>query len=302
VSVENIPYIGEAFALATAVVWAFGVVMFRRSGETVHPVALNMFKNVLAVLLFVPTMWLLGDELLWQAPRADYLLLLASGVLGIGIADTLYFYCLNLIGASRTAIVACMYSPSMIAMSVMILGETLTPLQITGAVLVISAVLTAIEKKGGNKSGISRRDLLLGIMFGVLAVSSTAVSIVMIKPLLNDSPVLWVTMIRLVGGILFLAVYLALVRKRREIMASLLVSRGWKYTLAGSFFGTYLAMSVWIAGMKFTQVSTAAVLNQTSNLFVFIFAAFILKEEITRRKVVGIVMAVAGAILVSFNW
>jgi len=109
-------------------------------------------------------------------------------------------------------------------------------------------------------------------------------------------------MIRLVGGILFLVVYLALVRKRREIMASLMVSRGWKYTLAGSFFGTYLAMSVWIAGMKFTQVSTAAVLNQTSNLFVFVFAAFILKEEITRRKVIGIVMAVAGAILVSFSW
>jgi drug/metabolite transporter (DMT)-like permease len=60
-------------------------------------------------------------------------------------------------------------------------------------------------------------------------------------------------------------------------------------------------MALWIAGMKFTQVSTASVLNQTSNLFVFIFAALMLKEPITSRRAVGIAMAVSGAIIVSFT-
>jgi drug/metabolite transporter (DMT)-like permease len=284
-------------ALATAIVWAFAVILFRKSGETVHPVALNLFKNLLAAVLLLPTIWLFGGVLFRQVPAGDYLLLIVSGVLGIGIADTLFFMCLNRLGAGLTAVVDCLYSPSIISLSVVWLGERMTGWQVVGAVMIIAGVLMpTVERPHGS---ISRRDLLFGILWGVLAMGGMAVGIVMIKSLLERSPLLWVTEVRLVASIAVLGVVLLVHPARRAIVASTFSSRGWVYTVSGSLMGAYLATVLWLGGMKYTQVSIAAALNQTSNIFVFVFAALLLREPINLQRVVAIVLAVAGAMLVT---
>lgn len=295
----TIPYIGEALSLLTAILWAFAVILFKKSGETVHPLALNLFKNLLALILILPTMWLFHETLAHNAPPSDYALLLLSGVIGIGIGDTLFFKSLNLLGAGLTAIVDCLYSPSIIGLSILWLGEGLTALQAVGAALVVSAVLTASLERG--KSQISRRDLAWGIIWGVLAHAAMAVGIVMIKPLLERSPLLWVTEVRLFGGVMILCIILLFYPTRRAILSSIISRRGWRYTVSGSFVGTYLSMILWLAGMKYTQASIASALNQTSNIFIFILAALLLREPITARRVLGILLAFIGAALVSFG-
>lgn len=296
---NTIPYFGETFALLTAVTWAFAVILFKKSGETVHPVLLNLFKNLLAIVLFLPTMRIFHETLARQAPASDYLLLLLSGALGIGIGDAMFFKSLNQIGAGLWAIVGCLYSPFIIGMSVIWLGERLGLLQIFGAVMIISAVLSTIQKKKTGR--IVHRDLLWGIFWGVLATAATTVGIVAIKPLLERSPLLWVTEVRLLGGVAVLLVITLFHPSRQKILFSTIPARGWGYTVAGSFFGAYLAMFFWLAGMKFTQASIAAALNQTSNVFVFIFAAIFLREPITRRRTIGIVLAVSGVFLMYFG-
>ena len=92
---DAVPYLGEGSALACAVVWAFAVILFKRSGETVHPIGLNLFKSSLALVLTAPTMVLAGEVLARSAPVADYVLLLLSGALGIGLADTFFFMSFN---------------------------------------------------------------------------------------------------------------------------------------------------------------------------------------------------------------
>jgi drug/metabolite transporter (DMT)-like permease len=294
-----VPYLGETLALVTAVTWAFAVILFRKSGETVHPVFLNLFKNLLAIALFLPTMWILGETLTRHAPATDYLLLLLSGALGIGIGDAMFFKSLNEIGAGLWSIVACLYSPFIIVLSVILLGERLTVPQILGAVMIISAVLSTIQRKSSTSR--VRRDLVSGIIWGVLATAATAVGIVMIKPLLERSPILWVTEVRLFGGVAVLVLITLFHPSRRRILFSNFSPSAWGYTVAGSLLGAYLAMFFWLAGMKFTQASVAAVLNQTSNMFVFVFAAIFLREPITRQRTIAIVLAISGAFLVYFG-
>lgn len=293
---ETIPYLGEILSFLAAIVWAFAVILFKKSGETVHPIALNLFKNLLAIVLFLPTMFIFNEALVRQVPYSEYGLLILSGVIGIGIGDTLLFKSLNLIGAGLSAIVVCMYSPFIITLSVLWLGERLTLLQVAGALMIISAVLSTIRVK--KRKEISSRDLLWGIFCGVVATAAMAVGIVMIKPLLGRSPLLWVTEVRLFGGTLGLVLITLFHPFRRRIVSSLFISRGWRYTISGSFFGAYLAMFVWLAGMKFTQVSIASALNQTSTIFIFLFAAILLKEPITLRRIVAVILAVSGAFLV----
>jgi len=292
-------YIGEVLAFITAIVWAFAVILFRKSGEKVHPLGLNLFKSLLATVLFMPTIWIVGGTLLRPVPLSEYLLLLASGALGIAIADTLFFKSLNALGAGLSAIVDCMYSPFIIGLSILWLGETLNARQIIGAVMIVSAVLSAAHQKNANP--VDRHPILMGIIWGVLAMATMAVGIVMIKPLLDRSPLLWVTEIRLFGGVIALMVILLLHPSRRAITRSIFSPQRWIYTWSGSFLGTYVAMGFWLAGMKFTQASIAAALNQTSNIFVFILAALLLRERITPLRIVGIVLGVAGSLLVTFG-
>jgi drug/metabolite transporter (DMT)-like permease len=295
----NIPHLGEAMAFSTAVVWAFAVILFKKSGESVHPIGLNFFKNTLATVLFLPTLWIMGATLFRKVAITDYLLLLASGALGIGIADTLFFMSLNRLGAALSAIVDCLYSPFVVGLSFLWLSEIMSVWQLLGVAMIVSAVLTAVRRTG--KAPINRRDLIWGVSLGVIAMASMAVGIVMIKPLLDRSPLLWSTQIRLFGGAAILGPLILIHPARRKIMSSIADRASWKYTVPGSFLGAYISMVLWLAGFKYTQASTASALNQTSNIFVFIFAAIFLRETITAIRTIGIIIGVAGAFLVTFG-
>jgi len=165
--------------------------------------------------------------------------------------------------------------------------------------MIILAVLTAISRK--KQSDIKRRNLILGIIYGVLGSLLTGIGVVIVKRILEDSPLLWVTELRLLGGIMALLVILTFHSGRKKIIGSLRAGRNWIYTISGSFAGAYMAMAIWLAGMKYAQASTASALNQTSNIFIFIFAWLLLKEPVTLRRAIGIFLGISGALLVTFG-
>ncbi|KAA3637595.1 MAG: DMT family transporter [Calditrichaeota bacterium] len=298
-NVETIPYIGEIMAVSTAIIWAFSVIMFKKSGETVHPIGLNLFKNFIAVILLVPTLWIINESIIKDIPSKDYLYIFLSGALGIGIADTFFFLCLNRLGAGLTAIVDCLYSPFVIGFSFLMLGEVLSILQFFGVLLIISAVLTATYQGNGKET--TKRDKIIGVLFGVCAMLLTGFGVVLVKPVLENQPLLWVTEMRLFSGLLILLIVLLFRPNRKKIVGSIYKNGLRMSTLFGSILGAYFAMILWLGGMKYTLASTAAALNQTSNIFIFIFAFLILKEKITVKSVIGIVLAVAGAFMVTFG-
>jgi drug/metabolite transporter (DMT)-like permease len=259
-------------------------------------VALNAFKDVLAMLLYFPTLALAGVSLIQPYPAGDYLLLLASGVIGIAVGDTLLFKSLFAIGAGPSALVSCLYSPFIIALSYVWIGERLAPLQLVGVALIVAAVAEATRME--DRSAVALRRRLAGIGWGVLAQASMAVGVVMIKPLLDEAPLLWSVEIRLIGGVAALLLFLWASPSRGRILSTLLLRGHRGYTLASSAIGGYVAMVVWLGGIKLTKASIAAALNQTNTIFVLIFAALVLRERITPGRVVAILLAAAGALMV----
>ena len=73
----------------------------------------------------------------------------------------------------------------------------------------------------------------------------------------------------------------------------------WRFSLSGAFLGSYVALMLWIAGMKYTQVGVAAILNQTSTVFILVLAALFLEERFTRRKALAVLLAIAGIVVVT---
>lgn len=289
--------LGEILAASSGLAWAVAVVLFRVSGRRIHPIGLNLAKTLLALALMAPTLLVLGERLSPAVPFSTTGLLLLSGVLGIAVSDTLFFYALNRLGAGLTAIVDCFYSPFVIGLSFVMLGERLTFVQLAGAALVVSAVLTL--SKEGKLEHIARRDLVLGIVYGVLAMFFVAFGIVMVKPVLGSVSVFWSTFVRLAGGGLALALLVPFLRNRRAVVAPLFEPSNWKALLPASFFGSYLSLVLWMGGMKYAKASVAAVLNQLNTIFIVIIAAVVLKEKLTGWKLLAVLLAFVGAYLAS---
>ena len=286
---------GEIMAVGSGVVWAAAVILYRVSGRKVHPLALNLFKNVVALLFMVPTMLLLGERLAPAVPAKSVGILLVSGFLGIAVSDTLFFYSLNRLGAGLVAIVDCFYSPFVIGLSFLLLGESMSAWQLTGVALIIAAVLAASRSNSGER--ITRKNLVVGLILGVLSQLFVAVGIVIAKPVLASTPLVWATLVRVVGGSIPLLIGLPLFARSRALLGPIFKPANWKAMIPASFFGSYLSLIFWMGGMKYAKASVAAALNQLNTIFIVIMAVVFLKERLTGWKAAAVVLALAGACL-----
>ena len=287
---------GQLFALLTALIWAAAVILLKRSGETVSPFALNLFRVVVSTSLLLPTV-LLAGQTGWHGSLRDVLILFASGIIAIATSDTLFHMSLNAVGAGVSASIDCLYAPLTVMLATVLLGERLSALQLLGMAFVLSGVLAAAQHDPPH--GVPRRQIVLGVVWGVLAMVALALGIVIAKPVLDHSPVLWATAVRQVGCLGVMLPIALLSPRRREIFRVFKPSRGWRFSLPGAVLGSYLALIFWIAGMKYTKVGIAAILNQSSTIYVLILAAIFLQEPFTRRKIVASVVAIIGIILVT---
>jgi drug/metabolite transporter (DMT)-like permease len=291
-------HLGELLSIAAAVIWAGSVVLFRMSARSLGPLALNFFKNIVATLLLLATLAVLRQELVRAVPVLDYCMLLAAGVVGITVADTLFLRGLNLVGAGRSQIVSSSYSPFVIALSFVFLGERLSPGDLAGTAFILFGIVLSARRVSASE--VSPADMRKGIIVSTISFALMALGVVLTKPVLDRSPVLWATTIRLLGGVAGLVLIAIVSPKHRYLWRSLRPSRSWRITIPASVMGAYIAMLVWLAGMKFTQASTAAILNQLSAVFVLPIAAVFLKEPVTKQKLGAVASALAGVVLVTF--
>ncbi len=287
--------IGEFFALASAFAWGLAVILFRLSGQQLGPFALNLFKNSLMLVLLAPTI-LLVHGVAWPAiSTAHWAILLLSGFIGIGIADTLFFRALNSLGPSRTAIGSMLLSPFVILLSVVFLGERLGWLQWSGVALTLVGVTLVNWRRVHPLAPKADQSGLLAL---VAAMALMASGIVMAKPLLESEPFIWAVQIRVIGGVGGMLIMMWVQRRQATVLAEFVRAKAWGLTVAASSMGTYVAMLMWLAGYKYADASIAAVLNETSAVFVLILAAAFLKERMVLRQWLGSIVAAVGVLVV----
>jgi drug/metabolite transporter (DMT)-like permease len=293
---------GEVYALLAALTWALALVLFRQSGQQVSAVAMNLFKNVVALLLLGLTLALHppGLEIAPEHLGRDLLLLSLSGIVGIALADTAFFYALRLVGVGIISIVDCLYTPFVMIFSWLLLGERLVAIQYLGAGLILGGIL--ISSRHTPPEGRSRAQLLAGIAIAALSMALMAWGIVVVKPQLERWPTIPATAVRMLAGTLVLAALTPGLSRPREVWIVFRPGPVWKTLLPGSLLGAYLALIFWIAGFQYTrEASVAAVLNQTTVIFSILLATIVLREPLGGRKLAAVVLAVVGVVIVTLG-
>ncbi len=279
---------GDAMALGCALSWAIAVILFRKLGD-VPPAALNLFKNAAASVALWLTMLALRIPWNMQRSWSDWLILAGTGVLGLAIADTLFFAGLRRIDASLAALTDCAYAPTVIVLSTLVLDETLGAGIWIGAPLVVLGLWLATWQPRSH-AAVDRR----GVALAVLGVMGTAAGAVLAKPRLIGSDLVEATTVRLLAGTLALFVYHLLAGSARAALALFRPQPEWRIALPATLFGTYISMLLWLGGLQVAAASRTALLNPLGAVFVLLFSRFS-GERVPRRRWVGAALAIGGA-------
>ena len=291
-------YLGYFCSLLCGFFWAYGLILFKSLATPLNPSAINFFKNTLGLILFFLFGLYLEEASLFSYESSEMNLLLISGFLGIGFADSLALYTLNKLGGSTFAILETTYSLFVLILSALLLGEWLNFFQAIGAFLIIFAVFIASLNMKEKAKRVANSKRPMAFVLGLISFIAMAYGIVIIKPVFDNVALVHVITIRLCAGAASSFFFWLLFEPKLKSCGSLYKSSEKTKFLTASFFTGFIAMFFWLAGMKYAPVGIAAVLNQTSTFFIVILSALILKEKITARKIFAVMVAFIGVCVI----
>lgn len=286
---------GELAALLAAFLWAVATVMFGRLGKLLSPFVLNFAKGSLALGLLTITLLLL------QRPPTGVdalalLILVTSGIIGIGLGDTCYFAAINHLGPRRALLLGTLAPPMAALLALVVLGEVISARAWLGIGLTVLGVVWVIsERLPASVDVTAAPPSLRGILWGVLAALGQAIGALLSRAALADTAIdpWWSSLLRLGGG---WVIILALLRWRGPVvpqMAPLRSPRTLGVVLVAAFLGTYLAIYLQQTALKYAATGIAQALTSTSPLFVLPLAAA-LGDRVSLRAVAGAAVALVG--------
>ncbi len=134
-----------------------------------------------------------------------------------------------------------------------------------------------------------RQSPYLILSLGVVAVSVAAVFIK-----LSSAPSLVIASYRMLLAFICLLPW-AILRHRGELMGQLR-----KDLLLTMLSGIFLALhfASWISSFQYTSVASSTVLVSTQPIFAVVLSYLLFKERVTRRQLIGIMLAFAGSIII----
>lgn len=286
---------GIAVALTAAFFWALSARFYGHSTAQWSILLLNFTKNILAVVVLSSLLWLLPASSTVDLTTA--LVLLLSGVIGIGLGDTALFAALKRMGEQNTLLIAETGAPLIVvALAFFLLNETLSWLHYAGIFVVLLATDLAIGWRRQN-----RLDMVAVGLAGVAALcQATGALISRYFLTTTDLGVLESAVWRLAGGLIFAIIGLSVMRMRRTpIRYQHLNRRQTSKLLVAILLGTIIGVFMLQWSLDLLPAGPAQTLLATSPLFAVIIAR-VNRETVTRRQVLAIFTGLIGVALISF--
>lgn len=134
--------LGDALVLASAVFFAMHVIWIGRLVQRMDVLPLSAGQYLITAVLSLGVGWLVESDLPAVITNA-WLPIIYTGILSIGLGYTLQAIGQRLAPPADAAILLSMEAPIAAISGWLLLGESLAPIQLTGAVLMLAAMLLA---------------------------------------------------------------------------------------------------------------------------------------------------------------
>lgn len=290
-------YAGEICSLLAAATWAAMSLAVRVSAARLDAATINAIRYTGAAVVMALAVLAAGqvDDIAAIPPVSLGLLLLAV-LVGMVIGDTAYFESIRRIGVARALPISTSYPLFTAALGLALLGEAITLLSALGIALTSLGIYFAAFPRGGKLAGARKAAPadLLGLALAVSAAVCWAVSTTLLRQALDTMPVLLAGALRLPPAALIVWAF-ALRRAGPPPLGSL-PPRTLLALLSTGVLGAATQL-LFLYGLQLAGVARAATLSSTAPLFAAPAAALLLREPLTLRLGLGILLSVAGIAL-----
>ena len=267
--------IGIISALGAAISWTYACFIWRSHTEKYKSIEINLVKNIIAFLIFLPAF----IKIHYLNDLKSLLILLLSGVIGIGLGDSFYIKSLQLIGTRKTLSIETI-SPLLAALSGEIfINENLALRSYVGIVIISISLFILLRQKTNilinNPTRITKENnskiYILPLMSVLCAVLGGLLSRMVF--LERDLSPFLTTEIRLLGAIIFL---ITIKHFRVNFFVNKLDNNDQKRFLLSIFLGTNIGILLQQIVFKTLPLGIGWTLLSTSPLLSLFFAT---KEE-----------------------
>ena len=294
--------LGEIAALGAAFSWTVSAILYKEALAKTKPVSANVVRLAFTGLFLLVLLVFLGKfGVLTSLPLYVVVLAGVSGLIGLGLGDTLYLLSLKLIGVARAVPITCVYPLFNILWAIFVAKETVTLPVVAGATMIVLGIWL-LSREHTGKSDLDRKTLLIGVFFALATALAWSISIAMIDIAVTVPETgsldhaFVINTIRVIAIAAYLLVLTPLADRKFEFLkmdkrtATALISGGFVALGIGWFLLTYSFLHI--------PQSQAVPISSTTPLFSTLTSIAILKEHVTLKTAVGAIAIVAGIFLV----
>ena len=193
--------IGFFAAISAVFFWTFACSIWRKESENLLPRQINIYKNVLASIFFLPVVFTIS----WFSNISSIFILIVSGVVGIALGDTLYINSLKIIGTRKTLSFEALTPIIATALGTLSINEIYPQKVWIGSLIVSFSLLMIVRQNTFDKED-SRETNILGILFAFGSVLCAVLAALLSRIILISSTLtpLQTTEIRLLSASIFL--------------------------------------------------------------------------------------------------
>tara|TARA_B100000131_G_scaffold86233_1_gene83155 strand:- start:47 stop:919 length:873 start_codon:yes stop_codon:yes gene_type:complete len=274
--------IGIISALGASISWTYSCFIWRSQTEKYQSVDINLVKNLIAFIIFLP----IFISFSYSTELKYIILLLLSGIIGIGLGDTFYIKSLQIIGTRKTLSVETL-SPLIAAVSGDIfINEHLAIKSWIGIIIISISLFVILTKKNNfieQKSPFLETNYIRIYKYPFLSVICAVLGGLISRLVFLESNLspFHTTEIRLLGAIIFL---IFLKKFRLNFYLRKLEKNQQKRFLVSILLGTNIGIFLQQVVFKTLPIGIGWTLLSTSPVISLIFAK---KEEreITRETI-----------------
>lgn len=305
-------HLGEIISLVVAVSWTVTALFADKASHRLGSMTANVLRLTMAIVFLGVLLWVtVGHPYPVYASGQAWWWLALSALVGYVFGDWCLFNCYLSIGARFGQLFMTLAPPMAAIAGWAILGETLSWKSMLAMAVTLSGIAISILSRGDGH----RVHLTLpfkGVLLGLGAGLGQGVGLVLSKVGLQyyadaipaDAPRLMAdmlpfasTMIRAVVGAAGFLALMALQRDLPRLRTAVRDKVGMRYALIMTLFGPVLGVSLSLMAVQYTNAGIASTLMALTPVFILFPYAFIYKQRIQLREILGVAVSMTGVAL-----
>ena len=300
-------FVGELAAVGTSLAFSIGSTLFTFAGRAVGTGVLNRVRLALALLFTLLLHWLLvGTVYPTDIPSSVFFWMSASGVVGFVLGDACLFQGFVMVGPRLSMLMMALAPVLSTVMAWVFLHEGLSVVETVGIIITMAGIALVVSESHGKEDNETlhedRRIYMIGLLFAFGGALGQAGGSLLSKiGLASGIPAISGNAIRLTAAVILIWVWATLrgqtnatyqiIRRNQRAMVFIVIA-----TLAGPVIGVWLAL----ISVQLAPLGVVTTLQSLPPIFLIPVGYFIFKERITRRSLVGTVLALFGSVLLFF--